>query len=120
MALIRSILRIVLKRLQTTLAVAQCIARFLLATFRRTRSRKEMWNVAKTLLRRGFIPEITNRPAEDDGREPPSNTINHQDIAFSVVENDAPLQPPAVSEMTSDDEEDENVMANGPTVLDKS
>ena len=112
MALIRSILRIVLKRLQTTLAVAQRIARFLLATFRRTRSRREVWNVAETLLRRGFIPEITNGTAEDDGREPPSNTITDQDMASSAVESDAPLLSPA--EMTSDDEEEESLMANGP------
>ena len=111
MALIRSILRIVLKHLQTTLAVAQCIARFLLATFRRTRSRREMWNVAETLLRRGFIPEITNGTVEDDGREPPSNTINDQDMASSVVESDVLLLSPA--EMTSDDDE-ENLMANSP------
>jgi len=113
MALIRSILRIVLKRLQTTLAVAQCIARFLLATFRRTRSRRETWNVAETLLRRGFIPEIPYETAEDDGREPPSNTINHQDMASSVVESDVLLLSPAVSEVTSDDEE-ENLMAYSP------
>ena len=111
MALICSILRIVLKRLQTTLAVAQRIARFLLATFRRTRSRREMWNVAETLLRRGFIPEITNGTVEDDGREPPSNTINDQDMASSVVESDVLLLSPA--EMTSDYEE-ENLMANSP------
>ena len=70
-----------------------------------------MWNVAETLLRRGFIPEITNGTVEDDGREPPSNTINDQDMASSVVESDVLLLSPA--EMTSDYEE-ENLMANSP------
>ena len=50
---------------------------------------------------------------EEDGREPPSNTINHQNMASSVVESDVIL-PSAVSEMTSDDEEEESLMANSP------
>ena len=112
MALIRSIVRIVLKHLQTTLAVAQRIARFLLATFRRTRSRREMWNVAETLLRRIITLEIPNGRAEEDEKEPPSDIITDQDMASSAVESDAPLLSPA--EMTSDDEEEESLMANGP------
>ena len=103
MALIRSILRSLLKRFQTTLAVAQRIARFLLATFLRTGSGREMWNIAETLLR-SLTPEIPNGGAEEDEQETTNNTIRSQLLTSCGVESDE--VPLATSEMTFDDEEE--------------
>ena len=124
MALIRSILRSLLKRLQTTLAVVQRIARFLLATFRRTRSRREMWSIAETLLR-SLTPEIPYGRTEEDEEETTNNTIREQLMTSSGAESDeVPRVPLAASEITSDDEEevlmDNDNVQDSPTLSGKS
>ncbi|XP_065887709.1 uncharacterized protein [Dysidea avara] len=118
MALIRSILRSLLKRLQTTLAVAQRIARFLLTTFRRTaRSRREMWSIAETLLR-SLTPEVPyGRTGEDGDEESTSNTIRNEEMTSTGVENDE--VPQGASEMISDEEEVENGL-DSPMISGKS
>ncbi|XP_065890636.1 uncharacterized protein [Dysidea avara] len=82
MAFVRRLLRVLVKRLNTTLAVAQRIVRFLLSTFRHIRSRREMWSVAETLLR-SLIPEVvegsTHRTVEErDELEVTSNTFGEE------------------------------------------
>ena len=66
MALVCRLLRVLVKRMHTTLAVAQRIVRFLLSTFRHIRSWRgswrELWNVAETLLR---SPSLEVEPRVD-------------------------------------------------------
>ena len=95
MALIRRVLRVLLKRLHITLAVAQRIVRFLLSTSRHIRSAREFWNVPEVLIR-SLIPEVQEdihgTVEEDKLSEATSDRYSQQGTTSSVegeTENDA-------------------------------
>jgi len=84
MVIVRRLLQVLIKPLQTTLAIAQRIVRFLQSTFRHNRSWRETWKVAETLLR-SLSPEVehrvdqnTHRTEEEDEFEVANNRLGEQ------------------------------------------
>jgi len=96
MALVCRILRVLLKRLRITLAVAQRIARFLQSTFHHIRSTREFWTVTEVLIR-SLIPEVQeniNGTVEEDESSEASDRNSQKRTNPSVegvseMENDA-------------------------------
>ena len=116
MALIRSILRSLLKRLQTTLAMAQRIARFNLSSYSQIKERNVEHRIAETLLR-SLTPEVPYGRTGEDGEESTSNIIRDEEMTSTGVENDE--VPQGASEMISDEEEVENGL-DSPMISGKS
>ena len=114
MAFVRRLLRVLVKRLNTTLAVAQRIVRFLLSTFRHIRSRREMWSVAETLLR-SLIPEVvegsTHRTVEERDELGVTSNIFGEEINTKEGMESLSSNPIGVDHET-DDEKDVTVMSS--------
>jgi len=87
MAFVRRVLRVLLKRLRVTLAVAQRIARLLLSTFRNTQSTREFWSISEVLIR-SFIPaeqeNIHGVPEEDGLSEAANDRVNQPGLTALV------------------------------------
>jgi len=108
MALVRRILRVLLKRLHITLAVAQRIARFLQSTFHHIRSMREFWNVTEVLIR-SLIPEVReniNGTVGEDELSEARDRNNQQ----GTVEGDSETENDASDTILTSDEEEVNLM----------